>query len=141
MKPYPLIALLAALTAAPIASHAQATATVPAATRRELAAERREATRLRREARAARTPEQRAAARARREARLGAMPADQQEYLRNLRAYQQGLKTRARELQSQVGAGTLTRDAMAQQLKAYRDANRPTRPASMPVRPGQGARQ
>lgn len=141
MKPHTLIALLAALSAAPITSHAQATATVPAATRRELAAERREAARARREVRAARTPEQRAASRARREARLSAMPADQQAYLRNLRSYQQGLKLRARDLQAQVSAGTLTRDAMAQQLKAYRDANRPSRPASLPPRTSRGGRR
>ena len=80
------------------------------------------------------TPEQRAAARARREARLSALPADQQAYLRGLRTYQQGLKLQARELRAQVRAGTLTQDAMAQQLKAYRDANRPARPAGMPER-------
>jgi hypothetical protein len=130
-----LLLCSALISAAPTVVQAQqASTTAPGATRRELAAERREATRLRREARMAVTPEQRAAARARREARFSAMPADQQAYLRSLRTYQQGLKLQARELRAQVRAGTLTQDAMAQQLKAYRDANRPARPAGMPER-------
>lgn len=127
-----LIALGAALAVSPLAVSAQASTTAPVGTRRDQATERRDAMRVRRDARQAMTPEQRADARIRREARLNAMPADQQEYLRGLRSYQQGLRTQARELQALVASGALTRDAMAQQLKAYRDANRPARPASMP---------
>ena len=129
-----LAILAVALAAAPLALQAQGSTTASGATRRELAADRRDAMRLRREARAAMTPEQRTAARARREARINAMPADQQEYVRNLRTYQQGLKQTSRELRAQVTAGSLSRDAMAQQLKAYRDTNRPARPASLPER-------
>lgn len=133
-----LMLLAAVLTAAPLALQAQGGTGASGATRREMAAERRDAMRQRRDARAAMTPEQRTAARARREARISAMPADQQEYLRNLRTYQQGLKLTARDLRTQVTAGSLSRDAMAQQLKAYRDTNRPARPASMPERKRQG---
>jgi hypothetical protein len=136
-KAHFLIALGAALAVSPLTVAAQASTTAPVGTRRDQATERREAMRVRRDARQAMTPEQRAATRTRREARVNAMPADQQEYLRSLRSYQQGLRTQSRDLQTQVASGALTRDAMAQQLKAYRDANRPARPASMPkpVRP------
>jgi hypothetical protein len=126
-----LIALVALLAAAPVAVRAQASTTAPTTTQRELAAERREAARARREARRAMVAEQRATRRA---ARLAAMPADQQQYLRDLRTYRGGLRDTAHELTAQVTAGTLTRDEMARQLKAYRDANRPMRPASMPDR-------
>lgn len=136
-KAHFLIALGAVLAVSPLTAGAQASTTAPVGTRRDQATERRDAMRVRRDARQAMTPEQRAAARTRRETRLNAMPADQQEYLRGLRSYQQGLRTQSRDLQKQVASGALTRDAMAQQLKAYRDANRPARPASMPkpVRP------
>jgi hypothetical protein len=127
-----LVALGAAMVVSPLTVAAQASTTAPVGTRRDQATERREAIRVRRDARVAMTPEQRAAARTRREARLSAMPADQQEYLRDLRSYQQGLRTQSRDLHAQVASGALTRDAMAQRLKAYRDANRPARPASLP---------
>ncbi len=126
------LALGVFLLATPMVARAQASTTAPNAARREMAAERREAMRLRRDARKAMTPEQRAAARAQREARFNAMPADQQEYIRNLRAYQQALRATSRDLNAQVTAGTITRDQMARQLKSYRDANRPKRPAGMP---------
>ncbi len=73
------------------------------------------------------TPEQRAAARARAQERFNALPADQQELLRERRAYSQALREKARDLRSQVAAGTLSKDAMADQLKAFRSANRPAR--------------
>jgi len=132
-----LVALAAALVVSPIAAHAQASTTAPASgSRREMAAERREAMKARRDAMQAMTPEQREAAKAAREARFNAMPVDQQQFLRDQRAYQQGLREKSRDLRQQVRAGSMTRDAMAQQLKAYRDANRPARPASLPVRKG-----
>jgi phage-related minor tail protein len=53
---------------------------------------------------------------------------ERQQAIRDQRAYAQGLREKARELRAQVEAGTLTRDAMAEQLKAYREANRPARP-------------
>ena len=80
------------------------------------------------------TPEQRKALRADRSARIAAMSPEQQQYMRDRRAYQQGLRVAARELQAQVNAGTITRDAMAHELKAYRTAHRPSRPAGMPDR-------
>jgi hypothetical protein len=132
MKVHTMFALSVALMASPLAMQAQASTTTPSGARREQAAERRDAMRQRRDARQAMTPEQRAEARARREARISSLPAERQEQLRMRRQYQQGLRERARELQSQVTAGTLTRDEMARQLKAYRDANRPTRPAGSP---------
>ena len=129
-----LIALAVLCAAAPSAAHAQASTTAPTAARRETSVERREAMRARREARAAMTPEQRKARRADRSARIDAMSPEQQQYMRDRRAYQQGLRVAARELQAQVSAGTITRDAMAQELKAYRTAHRPSRPAGMPDR-------
>lgn len=134
MKTRLMYALALGLALAPLTARAQVSTTNPGAGRRELAVERREAMRARREARAAMTPEQRKAARADRKARFDAMPPEQQQYMRDLRRYQQGLKSTSRDLQGQVSAGTITREAMAQQLKAYRDANRPSRPASMPAR-------
>ena len=130
-----LTALAAALVLSPIAAHAQAGSTAPAGgTRREMSSERREAMQSRRDAARAMTPEQRETARASREARFNAMPADQQQFLGDQRAYQQGLREKSRELRQQVTAGSLTRNAMAEQLKAYRDVNRPSRPASLPDR-------
>lgn len=126
-----VIALALLCAAAPSAAHAQASTTAP---RRESSVERREAMRARREARAAMTPEQRKALRADRSARIAAMSPEQQQYMRDRRAYQQGLRVAARELQAQVNAGTITRDAMAHELKAYRTAHRPSRPAGMPDR-------
>lgn len=134
MKTRLLCALAFGLVLSPLAANAQASTTSPTATRRELAVERREAMRARRDARAAMTPEQRKAVRAERTARFDAMPPEQQQYMRDLRTYQQGLKAKSREFQAQVNAGTITRDAMAHELKAYRDANRPSRPTSMPDR-------
>ncbi len=134
MKAHTCLALSLLLVAMPQAAVAQASTTAPVGTRREMAAERRDAMKRRQEQRLAMTPEQRAAARSRREARLSALPPERQEYLRSLRSYQQSLRLQVRELQAQVNAGTLTRDAMAQQLKAYRDANRPSRPASQSER-------
>jgi hypothetical protein len=138
MTMFSRFALAALLLAAPLAVHAQESTTAPTGTRREHATERRDAMRARRDARKTMTPEEReatkAAAQARREARISAMPPEQQQFMRDLRTYQQGLRARARELQSQVAAGTLTRDAMASDLKAYREANRPARPAGMPDR-------
>ncbi len=136
MKTRILSALAICLTMAPLAAHAQASTTAPTSgPRREMSAERRDAMRARREARAAMTPEQREAAQAARKARFEAMPPEQQQFMRDLRTYQQGLREKSRELQSQVKSGALTRDEMAKQLKAYRDANRPARPASMPTKP------
>ena len=134
MKTSLLCALAFGLVLAPLTVQAQASTTTPTGSRRELALERREAMRARRDARAALTPAQRKAQRAERKARFDAMPPAHQQYMRDHRTYQQGLKSKSRELQAQVSAGTLTRDAMAQQLKTYRDANRPSRPASMPDR-------
>ncbi|MBC7841770.1 MAG: DUF3106 domain-containing protein [Gemmatimonadaceae bacterium] len=134
MKTRLMYVLALGLALSPLSARAQVSTTNPAAGRRELALERREAMRARRDARAAMTPEQRKAARADRKARFDAMPPDQQQYVRDLRRYQQGLKATSRQLQGQVSAGSITRDAMAQQLKAYRDANRPSRPATMPGR-------
>ncbi len=128
------LAVLGLLTI-PAAVRAQGTTTTtPSGARREQAMERREAARARREAvverREAMTPEQRDAARARRAERASAMPAEQRQFQTELRAYQRGLREKAIDLRSQVKAGTLTSDAMAMQLKAYREANRPTRPAA-----------
>jgi hypothetical protein len=135
MKTRIFFALAVALSAAPIAAEAQSTtAPTAGAPRREAAAERREAMRQRQEARRAMTPEQRAEARARAQERFKALPPEQQQFLRDQRAYSQGLREKARELRAQVTAGTLTRDAMAEQLKAYRQANRPARPAGLPAR-------
>jgi hypothetical protein len=114
---------------------------------REQAQARRDAMRERREQFKAMTPEERQAARAqmrerrenrggaagareRRGARLDNMSPEQQQFMRDLQAYRTGLRDKARELRGQVQAGTLTQDQMAQQLKAYRDANRPSRPAT-----------
>jgi hypothetical protein len=80
------------------------------------------------------TTEQRDAARARRDARIAAMPQDQQQYLRDMRSYQQSLRQKSQELHAEVKARVITRDAMAQQLVAFRDANAPARPAGMPER-------
>ena len=135
MKTRIVLAALALLcAAAPRAAHAQASTNAPTTARRETSVERREAMRARREARAAMTPEQRKALRADRSARIAAMSPEQQQYMRDRRAYQQGLRVAARELQAQVNAGTITRDAMAHELKAYRTAHRPSRPAGMPDR-------
>ncbi len=136
MKTRIFFALAAALSAAPIAAQAQSTTapTAAGAPRREQAAERREAMQQRRAARQAMTPEQRAAARTQAQERFNAMPPEQQQFLRDQRAYSQGLREKSRELRTQVTAGTLTRDAMAEQLKAYRQANRPARPAGVPTR-------
>lgn len=132
---------LVGLLALPMAAHAQtanadriAARREAALARREAAAERREAQRARREAWRAMTPEQREAARAARRARIASMPPEQQQYLQALSSYRQQLRAEARRLDGQVAAGTLTRDAMAQQLRAFRDANRPQRPAGMPPR-------
>ncbi len=136
MKTRILFALAAALSAAPITVQAQTTTapTAPGAPRREPGAERREAMRQRRDAMKAMTPEQRAAARSQAQERFNAMPPEQQQFKRDQRAYSQGLREKSLELRAQVAAGTLTRDAMAEQLKAYRQANRPSRPAGLPVR-------
>jgi hypothetical protein len=124
-----MLALTAALTAAPLAAHAQASApATPGAPRREQAAERREKMQERREAAKAMTPEQREAARARAQERFAAMPPEQQQFLKDQRAYSQGLREKSRELRGQVESGAITREAMAEQLRAYRDANRPARP-------------
>ena len=122
------------LMAAPVALQAQgASTTNPSTTRREQALERREAAVARREAalerRAAMTPEQREAARARRTQRASAMPVEQVEFRRDLRAYQLGLRAKATELRAQVKAGTINGDQMAAELKAFRAANRPAKPA------------
>ena len=134
MKPSYVYLLAVLCAAAPIAARAQASTTAPNAPRRETAIERQEAIRIRKAARAAMTPEQRQAARAQREARIAAMPPEQQQYMRDLRAYQQELRLKSRELHAQVSAGTATREAMAQELKSFRSAHRPSRPAGMPDR-------
>ncbi len=131
----------AAVFAAPVALQAQgASTTNPTTTRREQAAERREAAHGRRDAamerRAAMTPEQRDAARARRAERASAMPAEQVQFRTDLRAYQRGLREKSADLRSQMKAGTLTSSDMATQLKAYRDANRPSNPR--PAKPTRG---
>ena len=131
----------AALCAGPVALQAQgASTTNPTTTRREQAAERREAANGRRDAamerRAAMTPEQRDAARARRAERASAMPAEQVQFRTDLRAYQRGLREKSADLRSQMKAGTLTSSDMATQLKAYRDANRPSNPR--PAKPTRG---
>ena len=138
MRTRTLMFAAVALLAAPIVVQAQgASTTNPSATRREQAMERREAARDRRgevkERRAAMTPEQRETARARRADRVNAMPAEQVQFRTDLRAYQRGLREKSTDLRAQVKAGTLTRDDMATQLKAYRDASRPRNPA--PARP------
>ncbi len=124
----------ALLTTAPVAMQAQVSTTAPTTSQREMALERREAMRTRREARQALSVEDRAAIAARREARLNAMPADQQQFVRDMRSYSQGLREKSHELRQQVKSGSLSGEAMAQQLQAYRDANKPTRPAGMPER-------
>jgi hypothetical protein len=133
-----LAGLLFALVATPVMAHAQGASGARDGSRREQAMERRDAAKARREAskerREAMTPEQRDAARARREARFNALPAEQQQFARDMRAYTQGLREKSRDLRGQVTAGTLTRDAMAEQLRAYRDANKPARPAGAPTR-------
>ncbi len=135
MKTRIFFALAIALSAAPFAAEAQSTtAPTAGAPRREAASERREAMRQRQEARKAMTPEQRAETRARAQERFRALPPEQQQFVRDQRAYSQGLREKSRELRAQVTAGTLTRDAMAEQLKAYRQANRPARPAGLPAR-------
>lgn len=135
MKTRIFFALAVALSAAPIAAQAQSTtAPTAGAPRREAASERREAMRQRQETRKAMTPEQRAEARARAQERFRALPPEQQQFVRDQRAYSQGLREKSRELRAQVTAGTLTRDAMAEQLKAYRQANWPARPAGLPAR-------
>ncbi len=127
-----------ALLAVPAIQAQGASTTNPATTRREQMLERREAAVARREAalerRAAMTPEQREAARARRAERASTMPVEQVEFRRDMRAYQMGLREKAAELRAQVKAGTITRDQMAADLKAYRAANRPTNPAA--TKPG-----
>ncbi|MCC7055450.1 MAG: hypothetical protein IT355_19405 [Gemmatimonadaceae bacterium] len=100
--------------------------------RREAAAQRRELLQAQRAARRAMPPAQRDAARADRRARRAAMPPEQQEYLRSMSTYRQALRAEAHTLQAQVAAGTLTADAMARQLAAFRDSQRPRRPAGMP---------
>ena len=135
MKVRILFALSALFLSAPLAARAQSSTTAPNATRREMAIERRDAMRTRHEARAAMTPEQRNALKAERQARFAAMTPEQRQFMTDRRAYQQALRQTSRDLQAQVTAGTITRDAMAQQLKSYRDAHRPTRPAGMPERP------
>ena len=122
-----LLGMAAVLCAAPVTAQVRAPGT-EGVTRREPAAERRDAMRQRREAQKAMTPERRAAARAMAQERFNALPADQQQLLRERRAYSQALREKARDLRAQVAAGTLTKDAMAEQLRAFRDANRPARP-------------
>jgi Skp family chaperone for outer membrane proteins len=134
MKARLLLTFSVAMLTAPLAAQAQATTNAPAKSQRELATDRREAMQRRRDALQAMTPEQRAAARTQARERFNAMPIEQQQFLRDLRSYQRSLRDKSRELRGQVDAGTLTRDDMAQQLKAYRDANRPSRPASLPPR-------
>jgi hypothetical protein len=121
------------LTTAPCAVQAQA-GTARMTSQREMALERRDAMRARREAQQALSAEERAAMTARREARFNAMPADQQQFVREMRSYTQGLREKSHELRQQVKTGALSGDAMAQQLQAYRDANKPVRPAGMPER-------
>ena len=134
MKVRVFFALAVLLSCVPHAVRAQSSTTAPNATRREMAIERRDAIRSRHEARAAMTPEQHKALKADRQARIAAMSPEQQQFLTDRRAYQQELRTIARDLRAQVNAGAITRDAMAKQLKAYRDAHRPTRPAGMAER-------
>ncbi len=134
MKTRTLLLLAALLAGAPIALQAQVSTTAPTAPQREMALERRDAMRARREARQAMSADERAATAARREARLNAMPADQRQFVREMRSYQLGLLERSRELRLQMKAGALSGDAMARELKAYRDANKPARPAGMPER-------
>lgn len=129
-----LMLVAALLSAAPMAMQAQVSTTAPTASQREMALERRDAMRARRDARQAMSVDDRMAMAARREARLNAMPADQQQFVRELRSYQQGLREKSRDLRGQMKAGALTADAMATELKAYRDANKPVRPAGMPER-------
>lgn len=118
------------LAAVPLSMQAQVRAPgTEGVTRREPLAERRDAMRQRRETMKAMTPEQRAAARTRAQERFNSLPAEQQAMIRERRAYSLALREKARDLRSQVAAGTLTADAMAEQLRAYRDANRPARPA------------
>ena len=124
----------ALLTTTPCAVQAQVSTTAPMTSQREMALERRDAMRARREARQALPAEQRAVMTARREARLNAMPVDQQQFVREMRSYRQGLRETSHELRHQLKAGALSGDAMAQQLQAYRDANKPARPAGMPER-------
>jgi hypothetical protein len=131
-----LAGLLVALAATPMMSQAQGNSgAVRDGSRQEQMQERREQMRARRDAmqaeRQAMTPEQREAARARREARFNALPPEQQQYARDMRAYTQGLREKSRELRGQVSAGSLTREQMAEQLRAYRDANKPARPAGL----------
>ncbi len=136
MKTRIFFALALAISAAPIAVQAQSTtAPTAGAPRREAASERREAMRQRQETRKAMTPEQRTEARARAQERFAALSPEQQQFVRDQRAYSQGLREKSRELRAQVTAGTLTRDAMAEQLKAYRQANRPARPAGAARKP------
>ncbi len=126
-----LLFLAVALSAAPMAASAQATAPESrgaGSPRREQMAERRDAMKQRQEARKAMTPEEREAARAAAQERFNSLSPERQQFIRDQRAYSQGLREKARDLRSQVQAGTLTKDAMAEQLKAYRDANRPARP-------------
>ena len=127
-------ALAALCACAPLAARAQSSTTAPNTSRREMAIERRDAMRARHDARAAMTPEQRSVLKAERQARVAAMTPEQQQFMTDRRAYQQTLRHTSRELQAQVTAGAITRDAMAQQLKSYRDAHRPTRPDGMPER-------
>jgi hypothetical protein len=124
------------LAVTPLAASAQATTPTTTEARREQMQQRRDAMRARREQRQAMTPEQREALRATRQERIAAMPPEQQQYLRDLRTYQQSLREKARTLGADVQSGTLTRDAMAAELKAFRDANRPARPAG--ARAGRG---
>ena len=134
-----LLAAVALLTVP--AAGAQSTGMAnPGAARREQATERREAAAARRDAmrdrRAAMTPEQREAVRARRAERVGSMPAEQAQFRTDMRAYQRSLREKAGELRGQVKAGTLTADAMAAELRAFRSANRPTNPAPKKPSPG-----
>ncbi len=134
MKTRTLMLVVALLTAAPIAMQAQVGTAAPMGSQREMALERRDAMRARRAARQAMSADDRAAMAARREARFNAMPADQQQFVREMRSYQQGLREKSRDLRGQMKAGALSGDAMAKELKAYRDANKPARPAGMPER-------
>ena len=124
----------ALLASTPRAVQAQVSTTSPLASQREMALERREAMRGRRDIRQAMSVDDRAAKFARREARISAMPADQQQFVRESRSYQQSLKQKSRELRQEVKAGRLTPDDVADQLQAYRAANKPVRPSGMPVR-------
>lgn len=124
----------ALLASTPRAVQAQVSTTSPLASQREMALERREAMRGRRDMRQAMSVDDRAAKFARREARISAMPADQQQFVRESRSYQQSLKQKSRELRQEVKAGRLTPDDVADQLQAYRAANKPVRPSGMPVR-------